>query len=166
MPVGNSAVLSDCGKYRYLLRRVVDPLVRDTALFIMLNPSVADATVNDATIRRCIRFTKDWGYHILEVVNLFAFRSTDPKKLKTADDPVGPDNDKWIRKRAEKASVIVAAWGTHGVLLERDQAVKKILSDFENPIHCLGVTQDGHPKHPLRLSASLKPILLEGTEGG
>lgn len=166
MPIGNSAVLSDCGKYRYLLRRVVDPMARDTALFVMLNPSTADATTNDATIRRCMRFTKDWNYHILEVVNLFAFRSTDPKKLKTAEDPVGPDNDKWITRRAEKASVIVAAWGTHGVLLERDQAVKKLLSNLENPLQCLGVTQDGHPKHPLRLKASLTPILLETAEGG
>src|SRR5262245_44648837 len=92
-----NAVISNCGRYRHVLTRQVGPGTR-TATFILLNPSTADARVNDPTIRRVIGFTRQWGYDRLTVLNLFAVRATDPADLKRADDPVGPENKAWFEK--------------------------------------------------------------------
>src|SRR5580765_5070589 len=105
------ATISPDGKYRYLLSREYEDGMFGTVLFVMLNPSTADATKDDATIRRCVGFTKRWGYSTLEVVNLFAFRATHPRDLWKADDPVGPDNDVTISDAVRRAQLIVAAWG-------------------------------------------------------
>src|SRR5215510_5582686 len=86
------AVLSDCGRYRYMLRRTWDHS-KPRVLFVMLNPSTADAEIDDATIRSCIRLAKGAGYGSFEVVNLYALRATDPAELQRADDPVGPKNN-------------------------------------------------------------------------
>lgn len=140
-----SAVISACGLYRYLLQREwLGGYGR--ALFVMLNPSTADATQDDPTIRRCIGFAKAWGCAGLEVVNLYAYRATKPADMLAAGDPIGPANDSHIRAAAHRAKVIVAAWGANAAR-DRSVAVRSLLSD--HTMHALGLTKDGHPRHPL-----------------
>jgi len=149
-----SAVLSSCGQYRYeLWRRWAEgPHV----LFIMLNPSTADATNDDATIRKCVAYAKRWGFGALCVGNLFAFRATDPKDMKAAADPIGPENNATLARLASEAGVIVAAWGAHGTHMSRDKAVMKMLPT----INALHVTKDGSPGHPLYLKGDATPFPL------
>ena len=126
-------------------------------MFIGLNPSTADETNDDPTIRRCIRFAKRWGYSGLCMMNLFAFRATSPEDMKAIEnrDPVGPDNDRALIDIAEDADVIVAALGTHGKYMGRDEEVKAMLPQ----LHYLRLTKDGFPSHPLYLPKTLRPIL-------
>lgn len=145
--VTSAAEFSPCGRYRYSLTRVWDR-ERPTILFIGLNPSTADAEKNDTTIRRCIGFARSWRFGGLIVCNLFALRSTDPRVLRVAADPVGPGNAAAIRRACGMAGRVVVAWGVHGRLHRRDEHV---LAMIERPF-CLGVTQDGSPRHPLYLS--------------
>lgn len=147
----SAAEFSDCRRYRYSLTRVWDAS-RPTVVFVGLNPSTADETVDDPTIRRCINFAKQWKYGGLIVVNLFAFRATDPSVLKRADDPIGPQNDKAIRHHCATAKRVIAAWGVHGSFLNRDADV---FSLFTRPF-CLGVTKHGAPKHPLYLPSATR----------
>lgn len=158
----SSAIISPCGKYRYVLRRSIPSVIRwhRPALFIMLNPSVADATVNDPTIRRCMRFAERWGMTQLTVVNLFAFRATDPSELKFAEDPVGPENDKYIEEEIQKHSIgiIVAAWGAHPFPEER---AEEIIKKF-GPFQCLGTTKAGRPKHPLYIKSEQPLVEYNG----
>ena len=151
------AVLSDCGIYRYVLRRVWDG-GPGSVTFVMLNPSTADATLDDPTIRRCVGFAKSWGYGELRVVNLFALRATDPEKLRQAVDPVGPDNDRQILETVAGSEQVVLAWGAtiekwkrSMRLRERPSIVKTMLEPYK-PC-CLGLTNGGHPKHPLYVPA-------------
>jgi hypothetical protein len=151
-----SAKISDCQKYRYELRRVWDdkkPLV----LFIGLNPSTADADSDDNTSRVCVNYAKRWGYGGVLLGNLFAFRSTDSSALYTAADPVGPDNDSWIKKLQAEAEIVVCAWSAAGGYQSRD---KVVLGFLENP-HCLTKLKSGYPGHPLYKSSDLKPIPYE-----
>jgi hypothetical protein len=150
-----SAVISSCGKYRYELRRTWDA-TKSAVLFVCLNPSTADATVEDNTSRVCINYSKQWGFGTLLIGNLFAFRSTDPAALRTAADPVGPENNSSIRKLQSKATLVVCAWGNEGVFLNRDVQVLRLL----NAPHCLVKLKSGGPGHPLYKSAKLKPIPL------
>jgi len=149
-----SAVLSPCGLYRYeLWRRWSDgPHV----LFVMLNPSTADATNDDPTIRKCIAYAKRWGFGAICVANLFAFRATDPKEMKRASDPVGPDNDATLARLASEAKIIVAAWGKDGSHLSRD---KEVIALLNNPT-CLHRNNDGSPGHPLYLRGDASPFSL------
>src|SRR3954453_788312 len=112
LPLEQNAVISACGRYRYLLTRQVGPGTR-TAVFIMLNPSTADATDDDPTIRRCIGFARQWGCGRLAVLNLFALRATDPAWMKQADNPVGPENRDWFDRTfpASHDGPVVCAWG-------------------------------------------------------
>lgn len=150
------ALISDCGRYRYWLTRTWGTL--RPACFIMLNPSTADASVDDPTIRRCIGFAKAWGCSGITVVNLFAFRATDPKKMKAVNfDAIGPENDRHIKICVASAGITVCAWGAHGGFLGRDQEVKKIARSAGSLItQCLGRTKDGYPKHPLYVPNSAK----------
>lgn len=150
------AIITACGVYRYQLTRVWNSDLRPAA-FIMLNPSTADAENDDPTIRRCIGFAKAWGCGGLTVVNLFAYRSTDPKAMRGVRDPVGPLNDTYIRAAAEHCHPVVAAWGTHGTLRQRATEVKMILLRTGVSIVSLGVTKDGHPKHPLYVAGKTTP---------
>ena len=151
MTTFDTAVFSEDRRYRYLLSRRVGESSR-RVLFIMLNPSKADEERNDATIRRCVGFARDWGYGILDVVNLFALMSTDPKALLKADDPVGPDNDVAIRAALEVADTVVLAWGNHALdHEERAVTVAEMAREATRP-YCLGLTVRGAPRHPLRLS--------------
>ncbi|KKM82312.1 hypothetical protein LCGC14_1320870 [marine sediment metagenome] len=141
--------------YRYGLTRQWGP--GGMVLFILLNPSTADAIVDDATVRRCIAFALAWGYGGLYIVNLFAFRSTDPRELLRVRDPIGAQNDHALSSYAEFSSLHVAAWGTHGALKERGRAVRDTLSALGYQLYHLGLTQGGHPRHPLYLAKSTKP---------
>jgi len=158
--LNQGAIFSPCRAYRYSLWRIwsdVMPVVG----FIGLNPSTADETVNDPTIRRCMRFAKDWGYGGLIMLNLFAFRSTDPKGLRTVDDPVGPENDGHLCTQSEMCAKMIAAWGIHGAYLDRGAQVQQMLSG--NLWH-LGLTKDGFPRHPLYLRADIEPMrFIEST---
>lgn len=137
--------------YRYRLTRRWNP--GPVVAFIGLNPSTADETNDDPTIRRCIRFALSWGGGTLVMLNIFGFRATDPRDMKRAHDPVGPENDKYIVRAAREADIVVAAWGVHGSYLARDEEVLKIL-----PLQpeALGVTKDGYPRHPLYVRGDTK----------
>ena len=162
----STADFSPCRTWRYTLwRRWKDG--GKIVAFLCLNPSTADEVQNDPTIRRCIRFAQDWGYDGLCMTNIFAFRATDPKDMKAALDPVGPDNDMWLKKIVDEALLVVAAWGTHGNFKGRDADVTKILYSAMmrngKDIRCLGLTKRGSPKHPLYLRKDSELIpLIEG----
>ncbi|HEP1206998.1 TPA: DUF1643 domain-containing protein [Stenotrophomonas maltophilia] len=146
-----TAVISDCGNYRYLLTRpseVTRP-ERGTALFLMLNPSTADAAVDDPTIRRCRGFAKAWGCNGLTVANLFALRSTDPAMLLSHADPIGPLNDDWLRRLAHEYGDVVCAWGAHSMAVGRSIVVAQLLRQAGARLWCLGATKHGFPRHPL-----------------
>lgn len=135
------------GPYRYLLWRVWNPDL-PRLLWILLNPSTADESSNDPTLRRVQGFSQSFGYGGLEVVNLFALRSPDPRALAQIVDPVGPENDRYIRGAVVRATKIIAAWGNYRMLYGRDHW---ILSQIAGPIFCLGITRNGNPRHPLYL---------------
>ena len=152
----STADISPCGLYRYALTRTWD-LALPVLVFIMLNPSTADWQLDDPTIRRCMGFARDNGFGGIVVVNLFAFRATDPKLMKSAAAPVGADNEAAIldaARRRRPGDVFVAAWGVHGRLNERDRAVVALLEGEGVEVQCLGRTKDGHPRHPLYLPAT------------
>jgi hypothetical protein len=153
----SDAMISACSKYRYqLYRRWAKG---KQALFVMLNPSTADATEDDPTIRRCIGFAKREGCGSLVVVNLFAFRATSPVKLLLADDPIGAENDGHIwAAMANADGPIIAAWGAHGVFMDRDKDFRRLIDD--KAIYCLGKTMRGQPKHPLYIKADQPLIRL------
>lgn len=141
------------GPYRFRLWRhwgVGDRVL----LWIMLNPSTADADLDDATIRRCISFSKREQFDGLRVCNLFAFRSTNPKALLTAADAIGNDrNDHTIREQAARSASVIAAWGCPPKkLAERADTVLFALRNFGHVVHCLGQTAEGFPRHPVRLA--------------
>ncbi len=150
------AVLSSCGQYRYGLTRTFFTGT-GTVLFIMLNPSTADAEMDDPTIRRCIGFARRWGFQELKVGNLFALRATDPRELKRVSDPIGPENDRYLMHMSGSADAVIAAWGAHGIYRNRSQHVLGLL---EGTVECLGLTKQGYPRHPLylRADAAREPI--------
>lgn len=158
------ANFSDCNRYRYWLQRDISApteRIRSRCLWVMLNPSTADCTVNDPTIGRCMDFTQKLGYDDMEVVNLFAYRSTNPKMLllpKIKPIAIGPDNDAWIIQRAAQADIVVCGWGAHKFGKERSVHVLSLLRTVVPPalIGCFGRTQDGYPKHPLYLPGNTK----------
>lgn len=155
---GRDAVLSDDLVYRYWLHRWVFDGDGGCVTWVMLNPSTADANVDDATIRKCMAFTKLWGHSSMVVINLFAFRSTDPKGLKTAADPVGPENDEFLAKWMAGSEKVVVAWGAHGSLLNRDKDFVEKHSALASRFQCLGTTKSGAPKHPLYIPYT-QPLL-------
>ncbi len=115
--------------------------------WVMLNPSTADHEVDDPTIRRCIQFTKRWGMSTMVVVNLYALRATNPKELRTHPDPIGPENEQWLREHMRRASCTIAAWGTKGA--SRQTYFEDLLAEGNVSPFCLGTTKGGHPRHPL-----------------
>lgn len=151
-----SAVISADGVYRYFLSRQLSFEGR-IVVFIGLNPSTADATDDDATIRRCVSFAKSWGGRELWMVNLFAYRNKNPASLKVIADPVGPDNDAWLESTISKADIVVAAWGNHATLGGRGA---KVQSRYAGRLQTLKITSKGMPSHPLYIAATetLKPF--------
>jgi hypothetical protein len=156
MATSSGARFSPCGNYRYeLWRRWSDG---PELIWILLNPSTADARRDDPTIRKCIGFSRLWGYGGMRVLNLFAFRATRPAALRRAADPVGPNNNRTLRKYAARECII--AWGNHGDF--RDRAAP-VISLLHGPVFTLGLTASGQPKHPGRLSYETSRVLLGGT---
>jgi len=174
------ADISECKKYRYRLWREWDSS-KGRACFVMLNPSTADAQADDNTIRKCITFASTWGYGAIDVVNLFAWRATDPRELvrecnacdaarehtihKTGYEWItgGRDSDAAILAAATRAQIVVAAWGVipyaHRELKARPEQVAGALRRASVPLHALKITQAGYPSHPLYLRGSLEPAL-------
>lgn len=151
--VDGEAVLSrGSGCYRYrLVRRWGGGGV---VCWVMCNPSTADALQNDPTIRRCIGFSTAWGYGGLVVVNLFAFRATEPAKLLTVDDPVGPENESFVRDAAQLSDVVVAAWGAlRHELWMKSQTIRDAIQEMCPALKCLGTTKRFAPRHPLYVAA-------------
>lgn len=158
------AVVSSCENYRYLLERRWTK-TGDTCTFLMLNPSTADGKQDDPTIRRCVGFAKSWGFSGMAVVNLFAWRATDPKKmLLRGGDIVGPENDLYTLQAVESARLLVCAWGASAgiVGLGRGHEVTKMLKTHGHELHALKLTAHGFPCHPLYLPAELKPVKWKG----
>ena len=156
----NDAYFSDCRIWRYCLTRDVAPLTGDgTCAFIGLNPSTADEERDDPTIRRCTRFAHDWGYARLEMINLYAYCCTDPLRLDAAPDPIGPRNDQVISIVCGGSDLVVCAWGCHAEPV-RAAAVLELVRDP----HCLGLTKDGAPRHPLYVAANVRPVALSRSE--
>jgi hypothetical protein len=162
------ASFSPCRSYRYDLVRTWTPLIvplgepRKQLAVVMLNPSTADESRDDPTIRRVIGFAQAWGCGSLVVLNLFALRATDPDVMLAAVDPVGPQNDEFLRQYlgafARNGLPVLAAWGVHGSHRGRDAAVLRIVPGVD--WRCLGTTKDGAPRHPLyvRATTQLQPF--------
>lgn len=153
-PTQSSAVFDATGHYRYWLSRTWDP-EGQAVNFMMLNPSTADQVRLDPTVSRCLSFAVRWGFGTLIVTNLFAWRSPDPSELRRVPDPVGPENNRFLLQGVEESALRVAAWGVHGSLHQRDEAVLKLVESF--PLTLLGLTKHGAPRHPLYLRADTAP---------
>jgi hypothetical protein len=151
----SAALYSNCERFRYRLDRQwsdADPMT-----FIMLNPSTATEAANDPTIARCQTRARTSGFGGVRIVNLFAFRATDPADLKRAIDPIGPDNTSALVDACNAAGLVVAGWGIHGTHQNRAGTVLRILGDKGVQIHTLGLTQHGHPRHPLYVAYATQP---------
>lgn len=155
----SGANISDCGTYRYSLWRYFKT-GEGQATFVMLNPSTADAEENDPTIRRCMDYAARWGFQRLEVVNLFAQRTTDPGKLWQSREAVGPNNDLHIGIALRRSQLVVCAWGVpqSSFVLLRGRYVFEIIVECRRRPHYLKLTKEGFPGHPLYLPKSLKPF--------
>ena len=156
----STAVYSACEGYRYSLTRVWDAGA-PRVMFVMLNPSTATEVQNDPTVERCERRARVLGFGGFRVTNIFAFRATDPRDMRAAADPVGPDNDTTLAEGAVWADRIIAAWGVHGAHLGRGPAVAETLVQTGRPLFHLGLSKAGHPKHPLYLPYSQQPVAWE-----
>jgi hypothetical protein len=182
--VKRETIFSPCRLYRYTLWRewwqnsLPRPMCRDCAdadplgicshdgtrcdptaylMVIGLNPSTADETKDDPTIRRCIGFAKAWGFGALCMTNLFAWRDTLPENMKRAADPVGPLNDFYLFELAKNAGMILAAWGKHGSHLWRTDYLRDVFGEAGFPLYCLRLNKDGSPEHPLYIPADTSP---------
>lgn len=151
------AVFSPCGLYRYRLWREWDAS-KPVAVFCMLNPSTADEVQNDPTVERCQRRAVAMGFGRLEVVNVFAFRSTDPGALYVQADPVGPDNDRAIIDAVSGAGLVVCAWGKHAALNGRGEQVQRLMHSAGVEPHALKINKDGSPGHPLYIGYDVQPV--------
>lgn len=156
-----SAIFSLDRKYRYRLERFIDN--RDlnmTVAFCMLNPSTADEVKSDPTITRCLNYATGWGASKLVVVNIFALRSTDPKALYSAADPIGEDNDHHIAVAAREADIFICGWGNHGTLNGRQDAVLALLhrvAPLAKP-RAFKINKCGTPVHPLYQRMDAQPV--------
>ncbi len=159
-----TAIISACKQYRYSLTRTVGDS-KKCCVFIMLNPSTANATEDDATIRRCIGYAKNWSCGELSVVNLFAYRAKKPVDMMAADDPIGQYNDHHIALALARirglGGYAICAWGNRGQYKDRNIEVLKILREMKVDPHFLELTHNKQPGHPLYLSKTLTPIKME-----
>lgn len=153
----STAIYSSCEAYRYSLTREWGNGRR--VAFVMLNPSTADELRNDPTVERCERRARMMGAGAFRVVNLFAFRATKPADLKRARAPVGPGNDAALTDAASWADQVICGWGTHGAHQSRDVVTEALLRAAGVPLWHLGLTMNGHPRHPLYLPYACLPEL-------
>ena len=169
--LARTAAVSECGRYRYDLGRVLEG-GEGTVAFVLLNPSIADDQKDDPTVRRCIGYAHRWGYRNLSVVNLFGLRSTDPAALRDATDPVGPLNDQYLDALTAPAAAcrVVLGWGVHGAFRGRGVDVESRIrqrrqalhprGEFVTNTHVFGRTASGEPRHPLYLRAEVEPVMI------
>ena len=150
------AILDPSRTYRYVIKRQWGKNNENFINFVLLNPSTADETNDDPTIKACIKIGQNLGYDGLWITNLFAFRATKPVDLKKSSNPIGILNNKYLEDYAKKSKMVLLAWGNHGNFLGRNKEVIKIL--FENIPHCLEITKLGNPKHPLYIKRTAKPF--------
>jgi hypothetical protein len=159
------AVISDDGAYRYTLERTWAD--GPTLAVIGLNPSTADAEVDDMTIGRCMRFARHWGYSRLIMVNLFAFRASKPASMvqaqKLGQDVIGPDNDRWLAKEVREANATLAAWGAHKLAADRVSDVfcrlgaLGMIAGLRPRLLALRLVGSKAPGHPLYCPSDLRP---------
>jgi hypothetical protein len=152
------ALLSDDLMYRYWLFRQWgrSPVEGKPVLWCLLNPSIADARIDDPTVRRAAVFSDEWGFKSMMFVNLYAHRTAYPRELKKVGAPVGPLTDSWIITLATAADRIVVAWGQDPLQDRRAEHVLSLLhAAHQRPLQCFGVNENGHPKHPLYLKNHL-----------
>ena len=158
----STAAFSDCGRYRYVLdRRWTDGPI---CVFVGLNPSTATADSDDATIRKCVALARTWGFSGMTMANLFAVRCRYPQILSTHQNPVGPENDRFLLPTIEQAHTVVAMWGNHGLRsyglsARRDQDILALRDDWQ----CVGITKRGAPRHPLYIAST--STLMNFTRG-
>jgi len=152
----STAVYSDCETYRYSLTRIWEPEGR-RVMFVMLNPSTATEVQNDPTIERCERRARSLGFGGFRATNIFAYRATDPRDMRAASDPAGPDNDAAILDGLDWADQVICAWGTNGTHLNQGPRIETLLRARGQVLYQLGLSKAGHPKHPLYIAYSQAP---------
>jgi hypothetical protein len=150
----SGALFSDCRTWRYKLWRIWDATL-PYLQFICLNPSVADAYRNDRTLVRCINYAKSFSFGGVFMTNAFAFVTPDPEEMKRAADPIGPENDYWLKEVSRDAGMVIAGWGLDGMFMGRAEQVMKLIPK----VHYLKLSKDGYPCHPLYLNKDLRPQL-------
>jgi len=160
------AIFDVNARYRYSLWRAWSAYHPRIA-FILLNPSTANEQIDDPTIRRCMGFARAWDFGSLEVVNLFAYRATDYIELIKVRCPMGEENNYFLLHAVERCSTVVLGWGNRGMLLGRDRQVMSLLIG-RNDVHCLGITKDGQPRHPLYVKGdtNLEPFSMSISRTG
>lgn len=152
----SGALFSPCRQYRYKLWRIWDAS-KPALNVIGLNPSTADELKDDPTIRRCISFARDWNHGGLVMTNLFAFRATKPTVMKAQTEPVGAENDRWLKEVAAEAGLVIAAWGNHGAFLNRSEHVRAMMPV---KLYCFRLTSKEMPEHPLYMPKNIQPVLF------
>lgn len=151
----SQAVYSPCEQYRYWLSRTWED--GPTVSFVGLNPSTATEATDDPTVRRCRRFAERWGYGGFIMLNLFAFRATEPKEMKVQEHPVGSETDRYLLEGAYQSQEIVCCWGIHGHFRGRAAYVEKMLrAEYSAKLRYLRLVSGGTPGYPLYLPNSVK----------
>jgi hypothetical protein len=156
--------MSPCGQYRYRLTRCwAEPgIALRAVVFIMLNPSTADADRDDPTVRRCLTIARREGANMLAVGNLFGLRAASPDRLTQVADPFGPCNAAALTALASFAAAhhapIICAWGTRGVFSGAHRLALDMIGSGSAPLVCLGLTKNGQPRHPLYVPPT-KPLV-------
>lgn len=162
------AKFSECRRWRYTLWRrwsAFDESER-LAVWLCLNPSTASEHKNDPTVTRCIEFSKSWGHTGMVMLNLFAYRATDPREMKRFEEPIGSENDATIIEVCQYAATVICGWGNHGLFNDRASKVLSKLRRHKVKPHCLVITGKGQPQHPLYVKASTQPIPFSGRTNG
>ena len=154
--VERSAVFDQTRQYRYRLGRRWQ-LGGSSVAFVMLNPSQADASRDDPTLRACMQFAQRWEYAALCVVNLFGYRTPHPKELMQTEEPIGDENDHYLLQAVEEAERVVLAWGNWGSLAGRDRTILQLLRPYQAKLTCLQINRSGQPRHPLYIKRSVLP---------
>lgn len=152
----SAADISDDQAYRWSLWRTW-PAGESTVLFVCCNPSTADGTEDDPTVRRCVAYAQAWGYRAVAIGNLYAFRTSKPRDLRAVPEPVGPLNDQALAAMVLDATIVVCAWGADPGIAgytERVAEVTALLNTYARGLQCLGRTKDGWPRHPLYMPAN------------
>lgn len=152
---------SDCDRYRYALTRVWDEAALRLT-YVMLNPSTATEVQNDPTIERCERRARALGYGGIRITNIFAWRDTDPKALKRAAAPIGPDNDRIVAEASSWGDLTLCGWGAHGTHMDRGAEIAELLRSTGHRLATLGLSKAGHPRHPLYISYQTQPEPWDG----